>query len=38
LDGLAFLDGELGVMHIGSPPKGASYRDIWQPMIAPARS
>ena len=33
LDGLAFLKGELGVMHVGSPPKGATYRDIWQPMI-----
>jgi sugar phosphate isomerase/epimerase len=33
LDGLAFLQGELGVMHIGSPPRGATYRDIWQPMI-----
>jgi sugar phosphate isomerase/epimerase len=33
LDGLAYLKGELGVMHIGSPGPGRRYRDIWQPMI-----
>jgi sugar phosphate isomerase/epimerase len=33
LDGLAFLKGELGVMHVGSPPKGRTFRDIWQPMV-----
>jgi sugar phosphate isomerase/epimerase len=33
LDGLAYLQGELAVLHIGSPGKGRSYRDIWQPMI-----
>lgn len=38
LDGLAFLKGELGVMHVGSPPRGAAYRDIWQPMIDTLRS
>jgi sugar phosphate isomerase/epimerase len=38
MDGLAFLKGELGVMHIGSPPKGATYRDIWQPMLDTLRS
>jgi sugar phosphate isomerase/epimerase len=38
LDGLAFLKGQLGVMHVGSPPSGATYRDIWQPMIDTLRS
>jgi sugar phosphate isomerase/epimerase len=33
LDGLAYLKGELGVMHIGSPGAGRRFRDIWQPMI-----
>jgi sugar phosphate isomerase/epimerase len=33
LDGLAYLKGELGVMHIGSAGTGRRYRDIWQPMI-----
>ena len=33
LDGLAYLKGELGVMHIGSPGSGRRFRDIWQPMI-----
>lgn len=33
LDGLAFLRGELAVMHVGWPDKGLGFRDIWQPMI-----
>lgn len=33
LDGLAYLKGELGVMHIGSPGTGRRFLDIWQPMI-----
>jgi sugar phosphate isomerase/epimerase len=33
LDGLAYLKGELGVMHIGSPGAGRRFGDIWQPMI-----
>jgi sugar phosphate isomerase/epimerase len=37
LDGLAYLKGELGVMHIGSPGPGKRYRDIWQPMLETLR-
>jgi sugar phosphate isomerase/epimerase len=37
LDGLAYLEGELAVMHIGSPGAGRRYRDIWQPMIETLR-
>src|SRR5687767_3319534 len=33
LDGLAYLKGELGVMHIGSPATGRRFVDIWRPMI-----
>ena len=33
LDGLAYLEGQLGVMHMGSPGTGRRFRDIWQPMI-----
>jgi sugar phosphate isomerase/epimerase len=38
LDGLAYLKGELGVMHIGSPGTGRRFRDIWQPMIDTLRT
>jgi sugar phosphate isomerase/epimerase len=37
LDGLAYLKGELAVMHIGGPGAGRRYRDIWQPMIETLR-
>ena len=33
IDGLAFLRGEMAVMHLGGPPSGLRFRDIWQPMI-----
>jgi len=33
MDGLAFLRGELAVMHIGWPEKGMRFRDIWRPMV-----
>lgn len=33
LDGLAYLRGELGVMHVGSPGTGRRFVDIWRPMI-----
>ena len=33
LDGLAYLEGGLGVMHVGWPPEGKTFRDIWTPMI-----
>lgn len=38
MDGLAFLRGELAVMHLGWPDKGVRFRDIWQPMIDTLRS
>lgn len=38
LDGLAYLKGELGVMHVGWPEKGKQFRDVWQPMIDTLRS
>ena len=37
LDGLAYLKGELGVMHIGPPEKGKRYRDTWQAMVETLR-
>lgn len=37
LDGLAFLGGEMAVMHVGSPDKGSTFRDIWQPMVETLR-
>ena len=37
LDGLAFLEGSLGVMHVGWPGEGQSFRDIWNPMIETLR-
>jgi sugar phosphate isomerase/epimerase len=33
MDGLAFLRGEMAVMHSGWPAKGVRFRDVWQPMI-----
>jgi sugar phosphate isomerase/epimerase len=38
MDGLAFLRGEMAVMHLGWPDKGMRFRDIWQPMIDTLRS
>lgn len=38
LDGLAYLKGELGVMHVGWPGKGKRFRDIWQPMVDTLRA
>jgi sugar phosphate isomerase/epimerase len=38
IDGLAFLRGELAVMHLGWPDKGMGFRDIWRPMIDTLRS
>jgi sugar phosphate isomerase/epimerase len=38
LDGLAYLEGSLGVMHVGWPPEGKTFRDIWRPMIDTLRS
>ena len=33
MDGLAYLRGELAVMHVGWPEQGQSFRDIWLPMV-----
>ena len=33
LDGLAYLKGEVAVMHAGWPEQGSSYRDIWPRMV-----
>jgi len=33
MDGLAFLRGEMAVMHLGWPDKGKRFRDIWQAMV-----
>lgn len=38
MDGLAFLRGELAVMHVGWPDEGKRFRDIWQPMIDTLRA
>ena len=38
LDGLAYLRGELAVMHIGWPESGKSFRDIWRPMMDTLRA
>jgi sugar phosphate isomerase/epimerase len=38
MDGLAFLRGEMAVMHLGWPDKGLRFRDIWQPMIDTLRA
>lgn len=38
LDGLAYLGGEMAVMHIGSPDKGSTFRDIWRPMVETLRA
>lgn len=33
LDGLAFLRGEVAVVHAGGLPAGTSYRDVWSLML-----
>lgn len=33
MDGLAYLRGELAVLHVGWPGQGQSFRDIWLPMV-----
>ena len=33
MDGVAFLRGEMAVMHVGWPDKGQRFRDIWQVMV-----
>jgi sugar phosphate isomerase/epimerase len=33
LDGLAYLEAELAVMHIGPAGSGRLFRDIWRPMV-----
>ena len=38
LDGLAYLRGELAVMHIGWPEHGKQFRDIWGPMVDTLRA
>jgi sugar phosphate isomerase/epimerase len=38
IDGLAFLRGEMAVMHLGRPDQGVRFRDIWQPMVDTLRS
>jgi sugar phosphate isomerase/epimerase len=37
MDGLAYLRGELAVMHLGWPEQGKRFRDIWQPMVTTLR-
>ncbi len=38
MDGLAYLRGELAVMHMGWPESGKRFRDIWQPMVDTLRA
>lgn len=38
MDGLAFLDGSLAVVHAGWPEEGRSFRDVWQLMLDTFRS
>jgi sugar phosphate isomerase/epimerase len=38
MDGLAYLRGELAVMHVGWPEQGQRFRDIWQPMVDTLRA
>jgi sugar phosphate isomerase/epimerase len=38
MDGLAYLRGELAVMHIGWPERGQRFRDVWQPMVDTLRT
>lgn len=33
MDGLAYLKGEIAVVHAGWPDKGMTYQDIWQQMV-----
>lgn len=33
MDGLAFLGGEMAVVHAGWPEQGVTYREIWRPML-----
>lgn len=37
IDGLAFLEGSLAVVHPGWPEKGKSFRDIWPQMLGTFR-
>jgi sugar phosphate isomerase/epimerase len=38
LEGLAYLRGELAVMHMGWPEPGQRFRDIWRPMVDTLRA
>jgi sugar phosphate isomerase/epimerase len=38
IDGLAFLEGELAVFHVGGPGPGVTYKDIWKPMVDTLRA
>lgn len=38
IDGLAYLEGELAVVHAGWPEEGKSFRDIWPQMVDTLRS
>src|SRR5919199_4589211 len=38
IDGLAYLRGELAVMHVGWPEHGKQFRDIWRPMVDTLRA
>ena len=38
MDGLAYLRGEMAVMHMGWPDRGQRFRDIWQPMVDTLRA
>lgn len=38
IDGLAYLEGELAVVHPGWPDEGRSFRDIWPQMLDTFRS
>lgn len=38
IDGLAFLEGSLAVVHAGWPAEGKSFRDVWPLMVETFRS
>lgn len=38
MDGLAFLEGELAVVHPGWPERGSTFRDVWRQMLDTFRS
>lgn len=38
MDGLAFLEGRVAVVHAGWPEEGSSFRDVWKPMLETFRT